>query len=177
MAASPANVAAPPQRPPADADPLRAARFTDGKHNREDPILELRLDIIGIDRPGEGDRPFKRAGDDFPREPVVSLTMATRLATLSLLLGLGLTLLSLLLGLLSLLLPLALSLVLVLVLLAELPPNRQGVLINDDFNIFRSHPWKRNIHLIALRRLTDVHRYHHRLCARHHTGIHKALFE
>src|SRR5579864_5935331 len=155
-----------------DADPLRAARFTDGKHNREDPILELRLDIIGIDRPGEGDRPFKRAGDDFPREPVVSLTMATRLATLSLLLGLrlglGLTLLSLL------LLSLALSLVLVLVLLAELPPNRQGVLINDEFNIFRSHSRKRNIHLITLRRLTNVHRYHHRLCARHHTGIHKA---
>lgn len=154
-----------------DADPLRAARFTDGKHNREDPILELRLDIIGIDRPGEGDRPFKRAGDDFPREPVVSLAMATRLATLSLLLALGLTLLSLL------LLSLALNLVLVLVLLAELPPNRQGVLINDDFNIFRSHPRKRNIHLIALRRLTDVHRYHHRCRGGHQTGIYKALFE
>lgn len=49
-----------------DADPLRAARFTDGKQNREDPILEARLDIVGIDRPGEDDRPFKRAGDDFP---------------------------------------------------------------------------------------------------------------
>ena len=42
-----------------DADPLRAAPFTNGKHNREDPILELRLDIVGIDRPGEGDHPFK----------------------------------------------------------------------------------------------------------------------
>ncbi len=73
-----------------DADPLRAARFTNGKHNREDPILKLRLDIIGIDRSREGDRPFKRAGDDFPREPVVSLPMATPPPLLSLLLGLGL---------------------------------------------------------------------------------------
>src|SRR5205807_6937520 len=59
-----------------DADPLRAAPSTNGEHNREDPILELRLDIVGIDRPGEGDHPFKCAGDDFPREPVVSTPMA-----------------------------------------------------------------------------------------------------
>ena len=44
-----------------ETDPLRFARFTDGKQNGEDPILELRLDIVCIDRPGEGDRSFKRA--------------------------------------------------------------------------------------------------------------------
>src|SRR5437762_2491357 len=63
-----------------EADPSRAARFTDGKQKREDPILEFRLDIVGIDRPGEGDRPFKRASDDFPREPVVSPSVAFLLA-------------------------------------------------------------------------------------------------
>src|SRR5438552_8918104 len=68
-----------------NADPLRAAPFTNREHNREDPILELRLDIVGIDRPGEGDHPFKCAGDDFSREPVVSTPMAFRLALLCLL--------------------------------------------------------------------------------------------
>ncbi len=68
-----------------DADPLQAARLTDRKQNREHPIVELRLDIVGIDRPGESDRPLKRAGDDFPREPVVSLSMTASLALLGLL--------------------------------------------------------------------------------------------
>src|SRR3984893_7115707 len=68
-----------------NADALRAAFFTDRKHNRENPILEFRLDLFGIDRPGEGDRPFKRAGGDFPQEPVVSLPLAFHPATLRLL--------------------------------------------------------------------------------------------
>jgi len=59
-----------------DGDPLRAARFTYGKPDREYPILKFRLDIIGIDRPGEGYRPFKRASDNFPRKPVVSFPVA-----------------------------------------------------------------------------------------------------
>ena len=106
-----------------DADPFRAARFTDGKQNREDTILKLRLDIVGIDRPGEGDRPFKRAGDDFPREPVVSLTMTFRLATLRLLCLLPSVLLfRLCWALLALHLPLGLALMIVLVAVA--PSNR-----------------------------------------------------
>src|SRR2546422_14795 len=140
---------------PCEADPLRFARFTDGKHNREDPILELRLDIVGINRPGEGDRSFKCAGDDFPREPVVSLPMTIRLPLLGLLPRLWLALL-------LLALRLTLGLVLMLVLMAVAPSNRQGVLINREFNIFRSHPWERNIHLIAVIRFTDIHRCHQR---------------
>src|SRR6266567_6061454 len=65
-----------------DADPLRTARFTDGKQNREHPILEIRFDSVGIDRPRESDHPFKRAGDDFPREPVMPLPVAVRSAPL-----------------------------------------------------------------------------------------------
>ena len=68
-----------------EADSPRATRFTYRKQNREDPILEFRLNIVDIDRPGEGDRPFKRAIHDFPREPGVSLTMAARSALLGLL--------------------------------------------------------------------------------------------
>ena len=68
--------------PPAEANPPWAACFSDGKRNRENPILELRLDIVGIDGPGESDRAFKLAVDDFPREPVVSLTMPVRLTLL-----------------------------------------------------------------------------------------------
>src|SRR5690348_5861496 len=65
-----------------EADPPGAARFINRNQNREDPILQARLDMVGIDRPGEGDRPFKRAGGDFPQEPVVSLAMAIRSALL-----------------------------------------------------------------------------------------------
>src|SRR6266581_1956019 len=138
-----------------EADPLRAARFTDGKQNREDPILEACLDIVGIDRPGEGDRPFKCARGDFPREPVVSLPVAFRPA----LLGLALLLRRLTLRLL-LALRLTFGLVLMLVLMAVTTSNRQGVLINGQFNIFWSHSWKRNIHLITVFRFTDIHRCH-----------------
>ena len=91
---------------------------------------------------------------------------------LRLLLALCLTRLRLLLA-----LRLTLGLVLMLVLMAEATSNRQGVLINRQFNIFRSHPWKRNIHLIAILCLTNVHRCQLRCCARHHIGSHKALFE
>src|SRR4051812_35532904 len=77
-----------------NADALRAAFFTDRNHNRENPILEFRLDIVGIDRPGEINRPFKGAGDDFPQEPVVSLPMPLHPATLGLLRLLSSTLLS-----------------------------------------------------------------------------------
>ena len=141
-----------------DADSLRAARFAHGKQNREDPILKFRLDIVGIDRPGEGYRPFKRASDDFPREPVVSFPVALCLPLLCLLSsGLLRRLLALLLrrlalrlswlrllspGLLAL--PLTFGLVLMVVLMAEAASNRQGVLINSQFNIFWSHSWKRN---------------------------------
>src|SRR4051794_24943904 len=133
-----------------NADALRAAFFADRNHNRENPILEFRLDIVGIDRPGEGDRPFKGAGDDFPQEPVVSLP-ALHPATLGLLCLLSSALL------LTLLLRrptlhLTLGLVLMLILMAIATANRQAVLINRKFNIFRPHPWKRNIHLIAIRR-------------------------
>ena len=108
-----------------DSDPLRAARFTDGKLNREYPILELRLDIVGIERPGESDHPFKRAGDDFPREPVVSLPMTACLATLGLLCLLSSVLLfRLWRTLLLLALHLSLGLVLMLVLMAVAPSNR-----------------------------------------------------
>src|SRR5258708_37708001 len=55
-----------------DADPPRAALFTDGKQNREDPILVARLDSVDIDRLGEGDRPFKRARGDFLQEPDIA---------------------------------------------------------------------------------------------------------
>jgi hypothetical protein len=63
-----------------------------------------------------------------------------------------------------LLLPLllALGLFLMLILMAVATSNRQGVLIGQEFNIFRSHPWERNIHLVAILRLTDVHRCHQR---------------
>src|SRR5215472_2090811 len=48
-----------------DADPLGTALLADRKQNREDPIFQLRLDRVGIDRPGEGHHPFKRAREDF----------------------------------------------------------------------------------------------------------------
>src|SRR6266567_1529600 len=57
---------------------------------------------------------------------------------------------------------LALGLVLMLVLMTVAPVNRQGVLIHHELDIFRSHPWEGNIHLIAILRLTDVHRGHQR---------------
>jgi hypothetical protein len=159
-----------------NADALRAAFFANRKHNRENPILEFRLDIVGIDRPGEGDRPFKRTGDNFPQEPVVSLPMAFRPATLRLLRLLSSALLlTLLLRLPTLHLTLGLALMLFLMAIAT--ANRQAVLINREFNIFRSHAWERNIHLVAIRRLTDIHRCHQRWCARHQTGRHNALFE
>src|SRR5258708_21079062 len=149
-----------------DADPPRAPLFTDGKLNREDPILVARLDSVDIDRLVEGDRPFKCAGGDFLQDPDVSTRMAVCRALLRLLSSVV-----------PLRLLLALHLVLTLVLSTVATSNRQGVLINCQFNIFRPHPWERNIHLIAIRRLTNVHRCHLSCCARHHTGIHKALFK
>src|SRR5215467_11918427 len=128
-----------------EANPLWAAGFTDGEFYGKHPILELRLYTVGIDRPGKGNRPFKRARDDFLREPVVSIPVTAP----SPLLRLGLALLRLL--------PRALRLVLVLVLMAVLPANRQGVLINRQLNIFWSHPWEGHIYLVASGRLTDVH--------------------
>jgi hypothetical protein len=117
---------------PCDADALRAARFTDGKQNRENPILEGRLDIVGIDRPGESDRPFKRAGRDFPQEPVVSLRMALHPGLLPLLSYILLLRLGLALLLRRLTLRLTFGLVLMLVLMAVATSNRQGVLIKVD---------------------------------------------
>src|SRR5258708_8994149 len=138
-----------------NADALRAAFFTDRNHNRENPILEFRLDFVGIDRPGEGDRPFKRAGDDFSQEIVVSLAFHPPTLGLLRLLPSAL-LLTLLLRLPTLLL--TLRLVLTLILIAIATANRQAVLINREFNIFRPHAWERNIHLVAIRRLNDIHR-------------------
>src|SRR6266700_7377980 len=53
-------------------------------------------------------------------------------------------------------------LVLMLVLMTIMTSNRQGVLVNRQFNIFWSHPWQCHIHLIAILCLADVHRYHQR---------------
>src|SRR6266571_1324048 len=53
------------------------------------------------------------------------------------------------------------GLVLMVVLMAEAASNRQVVLINSQFNIFWSHSWKRNIHLIAVIRFTNIHRCKH----------------
>ncbi len=108
-------------------------------------------DIVDIDEPGEGDRPFKRAGGYFLQEPVVPLPVAVRLALHPVLLGLALllrrralrlTCLPLLLACLPLLLSLHLSLglLLMLVLIAVATSNCQAVLINHDFDIFRSAP-------------------------------------
>src|SRR6266567_2006140 len=173
-----------------EADSPRATRFIYRKQNREDPILEFGLNIVDIDRPGEGDRPFKRARGNFLDEPVVPLSMAVRLTLHPALLLLAwllrrrtlhLTCLPLLLPLHLTRLPLLLALLLgthgrllMLVLIAVATSNRQGVLINRDFDIFRAHPRQRNVHLVAIRRLTDVHWCYQR-CARHQTGIHNAL--
>src|SRR5437762_9948010 len=117
-----------------DADSLGATRFVDGKQNCENPILEFCLDIVGIDRPREGDCPFKHAGGDFPQEPVMSLPMARCLTLLGLLHLFSVRLLTL-------------CLFLMLVLMAEATSNRQGIYINRQFNIFWTYSRKRNIYL------------------------------
>ena len=89
--------------------------------------------------------------------------MSSPMAFPSVLLSLPLLSLLLSLSLLSLLLGLLLALVLMIVLLAESPPNRQGILINGQFDIFRSNPREGNIHLVTVIRLTDVHRCNQRL--------------
>src|SRR6266516_1796626 len=118
-------------------------------------LLGLILTTCNADPPGEGHRPFKLARDDFPREPVMSLLVALCLARLLPPLGLAL-----LLRLLTL--RLTLGLVLVLVLMTVATSNRQGVLIDQQFDIFGSHSWECHIHLVAILRLTDVHRCHQR---------------
>ncbi len=127
-----------------ETDSPRAGRFIYGQQNREDPVLELCVDMVDIDEPGEGDRPFKRAGGYFLQEPVVPLPVAVRLALHPVLLGLALLLRrrSLRLTCLPLLLSLHLSLglLLMLVLIAVATSNCQAVLINHDFDIFRSAP-------------------------------------
>jgi hypothetical protein len=166
-----------------ETDTLWATGFIYRKHNREDSILEFRLNIVDIDRPGEGDRPFKRPGRNFLQEPVVTLLVAVRSALLAIasLLWLPnwrLTCLRLLLALpLTLLLALRLTLLLfpMLVLITIATSNCQGVLINRDFDVFWPHSWESNIYLIAIRRFTDIHRCYHRCYTWQHTGVHEAL--
>src|SRR5258708_31628597 len=112
-----------------NADPPRAALFTDGKLNREDPILVARLDPVDIDRLGEGDRPFKRAGGDFLQEPDISTRMAVCRALLRLLSSVV-----------PLRLLLALHLVLTLVLSTAPTSNPHRTFINLPLNIFLHPP-------------------------------------